>query len=166
MRFDIVLNNLSGLAWTSREIKMTSDGSPWRPMIHGLDISRAICCVLDAPIDSVHNQIFNVGDSSHNYRVREIAEIVAEVFPDCRVTFGPASPDNRSYRVSFDKIRKHVPAFKCEWDARRGALQLCELFKKIAMSGEVFNHRAFTRLKQLEHLIRTGQIDGHFFWRK
>src|SRR4051812_46880157 len=74
MRFDIVLNNLAGLAWTTKEIKMTSDGSPWRPLVHGLDIARAITCVLEAPIDAVHNEIFNVGDTNHNYRVKEVAE--------------------------------------------------------------------------------------------
>jgi nucleoside-diphosphate-sugar epimerase len=164
MRFDIVLNNLSGLAWTTKEIRMTSDGTPWRPLVHGLDICRAIISVLEAPREAVHNEVFNVGDTAHNYRVREIAEIVAETFPGCRLSFGAPSPDNRSYRVSFDKIRKHLPGFKCAWDARRGAQQLYELFKKIDMAPEVFQHRTFTRLKQLEYLIRTKQIDGNFFW--
>jgi nucleoside-diphosphate-sugar epimerase len=166
MRFDIVLNNLAGLAWTTGEIAMTSDGTPWRPIVHGLDICRAIIAVLEAPRESVHNQIFNVGDTSHNYRVREIAEIVAEVFPSCKLTFGAPSADNRSYRVSFEKIRKHLPEFKCEWDARRGAQQLYDLFKRIDMTAEVFNYRSFTRLKQLEYLIRTQQIDDHFIWKE
>jgi nucleoside-diphosphate-sugar epimerase len=165
MRFDIVLNNLAGLAWTTREIKMTSDGTPWRPLVHGLDICRAILAVLEAPTEAVHNEIFNVGDTMHNYRVREIAEIVAAAFPGCSVAFGPPSPDNRSYRVSFEKIRRHLPGFNCEWDARRGARQLYELFKRIDMTDEVFQFRAFTRLKQLEYLIRTQQIDEQFFWR-
>jgi nucleoside-diphosphate-sugar epimerase len=164
MRFDIVLNNLAGLAWTEKEIRMTSDGTPWRPLVHGLDIAQAIIAALEAPREAVHNQVFNVGDTSHNYRVREVAEIVAEVFAGCRVTFGPPSADNRSYRVSFEKIRKHLPTFKCAWDARRGAQQLFELFSKIDMPAEVFKHRTFTRLKQLEYLIRTKQIDDQFFW--
>ena len=166
MRFDIVLNNLAGLASTTREIKMTSDGTPWRPIVHGLDICQAIIAVLDAPLEAVANEVFNVGGTEHNYRVREIAEIVGEVFPGCTVSFGPPSPDNRSYRVSFDKIRKHLPTFKCRWDARRGAEQLLELFRRIDMTEEVFQYRAFTRLKQLEYLIRTRQIDGDFFWTK
>ena len=99
MRFDIVLNNLAGLAWTTKEIKMTSDGTPWRPLVHGLDIARAIIAVLQAPTEVIHNEVFNVGDTSHNYRVREIAEIVAEIFPDCTVSFGAPGQDNRSYRV-------------------------------------------------------------------
>ena len=164
MRFDVVLNNLSGLAWTLKEIKMTSDGSPWRPLVHGLDISRAISEVLSAPQEAVHNQIFNVGDSNHNYRVKEIAEIVAAAFPGCSVSFGAPSADNRSYRVSFEKIRKHLPNFQCAWDAKRGARQLHELFSRIDMTQEVFGHRTFTRIKQLDYLIRTAQIDDHFFW--
>ena len=164
MRFDIVLNNLAGLAWTTKEIRMTSDGTPWRPIVHGLDICQAIIGVLHAPREAVANEVFNVGDTKHNYRVREIAEIVGRVFPDCAVSFGPPSPDNRSYRVSFDKIRKHLPKFKCRWDALRGAEQLLNLFKRVDMTEETFQYRAFTRLKQLEYLIRTGQIDDNFFW--
>jgi nucleoside-diphosphate-sugar epimerase len=166
MRFDIVLNNLAGLAWTVKEIRMTSDGTPWRPLVHGLDIARAIIAVLEAPREAVHNEVFNVGDTAHNYRVKEIAEIVAGEFPDCRLTFGPASSDNRSYRVSFEKIRKHLPEFKCAWDARRGARQLHEIFRRVDMTSEVFEFRAFTRLKQLEYLIKTQQIDKDFFWRE
>lgn len=164
MRFDIVLNNLCGLAWTTKEVRMTSDGSPWRPIVHGLDICQAIIAVLEAPREAVANEVFNVGDTEHNYRVKQIAEIVGEVFPDCVVSFGPPSTDNRSYRVSFDKIRKHLPSFKCRWDAKRGAQQLLELFRRVDMTDEVFKYRAFTRLKQLEYLIRTGQIDNNFFW--
>lgn len=166
MRFDIVLNNLAGLAWTAKEIRMISDGTPWRPIVHGLDISQAIIAVLGAPREAVFNEVFNVGDTKHNYRVKEIAEIVGAVFPGCSVSFGPPSPDNRSYRVSFEKIRKHLPDFKCRWDAKRGAEQLLELFKRVDMTKEVFEYRAFTRLKQLEYLIRTHQIDENFFWTK
>ena len=165
MRFDIVLNNLAGLAWTAKEIQMTSDGTPWRPLVHALDIAQAVGAVLEAPREAVHNEVFNVGDTEHNYRVREIAEVVGGAFPGCRVSFGSPRADNRSYRVSFEKIRKHLPGFKCVWDARRGAQQLHELFEQIDMQREVFHHRAFTRLKELEYLIRTRQIDDHFFWR-
>ena len=143
---------------------MTSDGTPWRPLVHGLDIARAIIAALQAPTEAIHNEVFNVGDTSHNYRVREIAEIVGEIFPDCRVSFGAPGQDNRSYRVSFEKIRKHLPGFRCAWDARRGAKQLHDLFKRIDMTKDVFEYRTFTRLKQLEYLIRTQQIDPQFFW--
>lgn len=165
MRFDIVLNNLAGLAWTTKEIKMTSDGTPWRPLVHALDICKAIVCTLEAPRDIVHNQIFNVGDTSNNYQVKEIAQIVAQIFTGCQLTFGQSGADNRSYRVSFEKINKTLPGFKCEWDAIRGAKQLFDLFTQIDMTEETFFFRGFTRLKQLEYLIRTGQIDRDFFWK-
>ena len=165
MRFDIVLNNLAGLAWTTKQIKMVSDGTPWRPLVHALDIAQAISCVLKAPREVVHNEIFNVGDTSQNYTIREIAEIVAEVFPDCELIFGSQGADNRSYRVSFDKIEAKLPDFRCEWNARRGAQQLHDVFQRIDMAPEVFNARSFTRVKQLEYLIRTQQIDQNFFWR-
>jgi len=165
MRFDIVLNNLAGLAWTTKEIKMISDGTPWRPLVHVLDICDAIACSLSAPREAVHNQVFNVGDNAQNYRVREIAEIVAEVFPGCRLSFGANMGDQRSYRVNFDKINSRLPGFRCRRDARFGARELRTLFEKIQMTRETFEFRAFTRLKQLEHLLRTQQVDEHFFWR-
>jgi nucleoside-diphosphate-sugar epimerase len=166
MRFDIVLNNLAGLAWTTREIAMTSDGTPWRPLVHALDIARSISCALAAPRDVVHNEVFNVGDSAQNYQVREIAEAVADVFTDCKLSFGDSGGDNRSYRVSFEKINTVLPGFSCEWTAARGAKQLFDLFTRIDMSAETFEFRGFTRLKQLEHLIATRQIDDGFFWVK
>ncbi len=166
MRFDIVLNNLSGLAWTTNEIKMTSDGTPWRPLAHALDICKAIVCALEAPRDVVHNQIFNVGDTSNNYRVKEVAEIVASVFTGCKLSFGDSGADNRSYRVSFEKINTLLPGFKCDWNAERGAKQLFDVFQKIDMKEETFTDKGFTRLKQLEYLIRTQQIDQDFFWAK
>jgi nucleoside-diphosphate-sugar epimerase len=164
-RFDIVVNNLCGLAWTTKEIKMISDGSPWRPLVHGLDIGKAICCALDAPVDAIHGQILNIGSNDQNYRVREVAEIVAENFPGCTTTFGVQGADNRSYRVSFDKLAKHLPDFKCDWDVPKGAKQFHELFQQIDFTKEDFLSRGFTRLKQLEYLIRTQQIDQDFFWK-
>lgn len=166
MRFDIVLNNLAGLAWTTKEIRMTSDGTPWRPLVHALDIAKSIICALEAPRDIVHNQIFNVGDTANNYQVKEIAEIIADIFTGCQLSFGDNGADNRSYRVSFEKINTQLPGFKCEWDARRGAQQLFDLFSQIDMDKDVFQSRGFTRLKQLEYLIRTQQIDKDFFWSK
>lgn len=164
MRFDIVLNNLAGLAWTTKEIKMTSDGTPWRPLVHALDICKAIVCVLSAPRETIHNEVFNVGSSAQNYQVRDIAEIVARTFPGCNLSFGTQGSDNRSYRVNFDKINSVLPGFKCDWDALKGAEQLRGIFERIDMSHETFEHRGFTRLKQLEYLLRTQQIDNNFFW--
>jgi nucleoside-diphosphate-sugar epimerase len=165
MRFDIVLNNLAGLAWTTRQIAMTSDGTPWRPLVHIEDICEAIRLCLEAPKESVHNEIFNVGDDAQNYRIREVAEIVGAAFPGCEVTFGPYGGDNRSYRVSFAKIRRHLPEFRCRWSAERGARQLHEVFGRVGLTPEMFSHRAFTRLQQLKHLLATRQIDADFYWR-
>lgn len=166
MRFDIVLNNLSGLAWTTGEIRMESDGTPWRPFVHIRDIARSLACTLDAPRELVHGEIFNVGSSTANYQIRDIAEIVGTEFPECSVTLAADSgPDNRSYRVSFDKINDALPGFACEWTAEDGARELRSVFEAIAMTGDDFTWRGFTRLKQIEYLLRTRQIDDHFFWR-
>ncbi|MDT3441343.1 MULTISPECIES: NAD(P)-dependent oxidoreductase [unclassified Pseudofrankia] len=164
MRFDIVLNNLSGVAWTTGEIAMTSDGTPWRPLVHGLDIAKAIRCVLDAPRDAVHNEIFNVGDSSQNYQVREIADAVATVFTGCKLSFGDSGGDNRSYRVNFDKIHAQLPGFSCDWNALRGAQQLYDVFSRIDLDEATFTGRGHTRLKQLQYLIATKQLDADLFW--
>lgn len=163
-RFDIVLNNLSGLAWTTKKIAMISDGSPWRPLVHGLDIALAIRCVLNAPRELVHNEIFNVGSSKQNYRVREIAEIVGDEFPGSEVSFGDAGGDNRSYRVSFEKIVNKLPGFECQWDAVKGAAQLHQVFRSIDLDADTFTGRGHTRLLQLQHLINTGQVDADLFW--
>ncbi len=165
IRFDIVLNNLSGLAWTIKKIAMISDGTPWRPLVHILDICHAVACALEAPRAAVHNEIFNVGTNSANYQVKDIARIVGETFPGCEVTLGSSGGDNRSYRVLFDKIHERLPGFKCEWDAEKGAQQLRRLFERIDMQRETFEFRAFTRLKQLEYLVRTKQLDAEFYWK-
>jgi nucleoside-diphosphate-sugar epimerase len=164
MRFDIVLNDLCGLAWTTKRIALTSDGTPWRPIVHIEDICLAIRCVLTGPSEVVNGEIFNVGSDSENYRVREIAQIVADVFPGCVLTVGPKSVDNRSYRVAFAKIASRLPGFACKWSARAGAEELKAVFTRIEMSKETFEYRVFTRLKQLRYLSRTGQIYSEFYW--
>jgi len=163
-RFDIVLNNLAGLAWTTHRIAMTSDGTPWRPLVHGLDIAKAIRAVLDAPREDVHAQVLNVGADSNNYTVREIAETVGAEFPGCEVSFGEPSADNRSYRVSFAKIREVLPGFETDWDAAAGAAQLHRVFEQIQLDTETFTGRGHTRLAQIEHLLKTGQVDPQLFW--
>jgi nucleoside-diphosphate-sugar epimerase len=164
MRFDLVLNNLAGLAWTTKKIHVTSDGTPWRPLVHVLDICEAIACTLEAPRTMVHAEVFNVGKTSENYQVREIAEIVAEVFPGCDLTFGANDSDNRSYRVSFDKIATHLPGFQCRHEVVIGACELHVVFERIGLSHDIFESRAYTRLKQVQYLRDTSQIDEHFFW--
>jgi len=166
MRFDIVLNNLAGFAWTAGEIRMTSDGTPWRPLVHVEDICQAIILALKAPREAVHNEIFNVGDDEQNYRIREIAAIVGRVFDGCTVSLGQPSGDNRSYRTAFGKIRHHLPEFRCRWPAELGARQLRDVFEQVQMTPDEFSFRGFTRLNQLKYLIATGQIDADFYWRQ
>jgi hypothetical protein len=165
MRFDIVLNNLSGLAWVDRNIAMTSDGSPYRPMVHGFDIAQAISISLRANREVVHSLTLNVGSDANNVSVREIAEIVGREFPGCEVSFGPPSPDQRSYRVAFDRVHRVFPDFQVEWDVADGAAQLHRVFEAVALKSETFYGRGHTRLKQIEHLLKTGQVDDQLFWR-
>jgi nucleoside-diphosphate-sugar epimerase len=165
MRFDIVLNNLAGLAWTTGRITMTSDGTAWRPLVHVLDIAEAVVQTLEAPREAVFNEVFNVGDDSHNYTVRQISAAIADEFPGCAVEFGQNTRDNRSYRVSFAKIGKHLPGFRCRWTAGQGARQLRQLFEHIGLTAEGFQSPPFTRLRQLKHLLTTGQVDEELFWR-
>ena len=165
MRFDIVINDLCALAWTTHKIAMTSDGSPWRPVVHVADICEAIYRCLLAPAAAIRGKIFNVGQDSQNYRVRELAQIVAGEFPGCAVTTGPASQDNRSYRVSFARILAELPGFQCRHTAQDGARQLHRLFERLQMPQETYQFRAFTRLRQLKYLLATGQIDDEFYWR-
>jgi nucleoside-diphosphate-sugar epimerase len=164
MRFDIVLNNLSGFAWTTGVINMTSDGSPWRPIVHVADICDAIRAAVTAPRETVHNEVFNVGRNDANHRVREIAEIVAGAFPGCQLTVGSSDGDNRSYRVSFDKVTDALPGFTATRDAALGAAQLRTVFERIGLDQERFEWRGFTRLKSLNHLIATKQVDDELFW--
>ena len=164
MRFDIVLNNLAGLARTTGRIAMTSDGTPWRPLVHALDIGRAIQCVLEAPREDVHGQVLNVGSDAQNYQVRDIAERVAAAFPGCTTSFGAPGADNRSYRVDFSKISSVLPPFACAWDADSGARQLREVFDAVQLDDATFTGRGHTRLLQLQHLIGTGQVDEKLFW--
>jgi nucleoside-diphosphate-sugar epimerase len=166
MRFDIVLNNLAGLAWTEHRIAMTSDGTPWRPLVHALDIAQAIRCALRADRQTVHSLIVNVGSDENNYTVREIAETVSAEFTGCELTFGPPSADNRSYRVAFGKIHEVFSDFSAAWDVAAGAAQLHRVFTSIAMDPETFHGRGHTRLKQIEYLLKTGQVDERLFWKE
>jgi nucleoside-diphosphate-sugar epimerase len=165
MRFDIVLNQFAGLAWTTGRIVLNSDGSPWRPLVHVLDIAAAFACALEAPVEAVHNQIFNVGCNEENHRVRDIATIVAAAFPGSRTSYGPPNDDGRSYRVSFDKIAAGLPGFRCRWTAAEGAAELRALFERIQLTPELFGFRAFTRLAQLDYLLENGHLDDQFYWR-
>lgn len=165
MRFDLVLNDLCGQAWTERRIALTSDGSPWRPLVHIRDICGAMIAAMEADAEAVSGECFNVGSDDQNYPVREIAETVAAEFPGCALSFGQNGSDNRSYRVSFAKIRERLPAFRCQWDVRRGAQELHQVFERIAMRKETFGSRSFTRLRRLSELVESGQVDETLRWR-
>ena len=164
-RFDLVVNDLAGMAWTTKEIKMLSDGTPWRPLVHVLDIAKAARCTLEAPREVVHNETFNVGNSNENYQVKTVAEIISSTFPGCTLSIGDRGGDKRDYRVSFDKIAAKLPGYKTEWTVKKGAEQLLEVFSRINMSTELFKSAPHTRLKQINHLIETKQIDADFFWK-
>lgn len=164
MRFDIVVNDLCAMAHTAKRIAMTSDGSPWRPMVHVEDICEAIYRSLTAPEEAVLGKIFNVGQSSENYRVRELAQIVADEFPGCELTVGKSGGDNRSYRVNFDRIHRELPGFACHNTVRDGARQLRQVFERIEMAADTYAFRAFTRLKQLKYLQATQQVDASLRW--
>lgn len=159
MRFDIVLNNLVAWGVTTGRIYLKSDGTPWRPIAHIADISRAFIAALAAPEETVFNEAFNVGSTAHNYRMRDIAEIVADVVPDCRIEVAPdAGPDKRSYRVSFEKIARALPAFKPQWDARLGAEQLYGAYRQADLVLEEFEGPRYLRIAHIQHLMATGAI--------
>jgi nucleoside-diphosphate-sugar epimerase len=160
MRFDIVLNNLVAWAVTTGVIYLKSDGTPWRPIAHIEDISSAFLAALEAPEDRVLNQAFNVGCTTHNYRMRDIANIVADVVPGCRIeTALDAGPDKRSYRVSFDKIARALPAFRPKWDARRGAEQLYAAYRQAALSLDEFEGPRYQRIDHIQRLIAEGILE-------
>jgi nucleoside-diphosphate-sugar epimerase len=159
IRFDIVLNNLVAWAVTTGIIYLKSDGSPWRPIAHIEDISRAFIAALEAPEEDVFNQAFNVGCTAHNYRMRDIAEIVAQVVPGCRIDVAPdAGPDKRSYRVSFEKIARVLPAFKPQWDARRGAEQLFAAYRRSGLILEEFEGPLYQRIGHIQRLMADGVL--------
>ncbi len=164
-RFDIVLNDLSGLAWTTKKITLTSDGSPWRPLVHALDMCQAVHLSLTAPAKAISGQCYNVGSNDQNYRVIEIAKIVANEFPGCVLEVGTAGSDNRSYRVNFDKISAVLPDFKCQWTAEKGARQMRQVFERIDMSADDFRAPPYTRLKMLMKLKGAKLLDDKLFWR-
>lgn len=166
MRFDLVVNNLSGLAWTDKAIKMTSDGSPWRPLVHIEDVCLAFACALEAPKKAIHNETFNVGKNGGNYQIKEVAEMVKKIFPQCNISFGKLDGDTRSYKVSFEKINSKLPGFKATKTVTDGAKELKKIFEKVDLTKDQFQGRAFTRLKTLEYLRKTNQIDKNFLWSK
>jgi nucleoside-diphosphate-sugar epimerase len=165
LRFDIVLNNLVAWAFTSGKVFLKSDGTPWRPIVHIEDISRAFLAVLSAPREAVHAQAFNVGRNDQNYRIREIAQIVKETVPGCEIAFAEgAGPDKRNYRADFSKIGRLLPAFQPKWDARKGARQLYETYKALELKLEDFEGPRFRRIDQLKQLMGMGNLGPDLRW--
>jgi nucleoside-diphosphate-sugar epimerase len=161
LRFDLVLNNLTAWAMTTKRVFLKSDGSPWRPITHIEDISRAFAAVVAAPRELVHGEAFNVGRTAENYRMRELAEIVAETVPGCKVEYAAdASPDKRCYRVNCDKIARVLTAFKPQWDARKGAKELYETYKRVGLTLDEFEGPKFQRIGHIRKLIDEGIIDS------
>ena len=166
LRGDLVVNNLVGYACTTGEVLIKSDGTPWRPLVHIEDIARAFIAVLEAPRARVHNEAFNVGATSENYRVRELAQMVAEVVPGSRVTYaGDAGPDARNYRVDCGKIRTRLPAFQPVWTVRKGVEQVYEAFVRHGTGAEEFLSSQFIRLKRIRELQAKGELDDMLKWR-
>jgi nucleoside-diphosphate-sugar epimerase len=165
LRFDVVLNDLVALGFTSGKVMLKSDGTPWRPIVHIEDISRAFLTVLEAPREKVHAQAFNVGRNDQNYRIREIAEIVKETVPGCEVVFtADAGPDKRSYRADFSKITRVLPGFQPRWDARKGARQLYEAYKAIGLKREDFEGPRYRRIGQVKLLIASRHLKADLRW--
>ncbi len=161
IRFDLVLNNLVAWASTTGKIRMKSDGSPWRPIVHIEDISRAFAAVLEAPKEKIHNKAFNVGQTADNLQIRDIANIVGEVMPECEITFADgASPDKRCYRVSCDHIKKELPNFHPQWNVRKGAQELYDSYQKYGLTLEEFEGPKYQRIGHIKMLIEKGILDS------
>lgn len=161
LRFDLVLNNLVAWATARGAVYLKSDGRAWRPIVHIEDISRAVAAVLEAPRELVHDEAFNVGRSSDNYLVRDIAEIVRETVPGSRVEYAEgSSADTRSYRVNCDKYAATFPEMPLQWDARRGAAELYESYRYHGLSVDDFEGPRYKRIAKLQTLIDDGRIDA------
>jgi nucleoside-diphosphate-sugar epimerase len=165
LRFDLVLNNLVAWAYTTGKVHLKSDGTPWRPIVHIEDISRAFLAVIQAPREVIHNQAFNVGRTSENFRISEIAQIVKETVPGCEVEFAPgATADTRNYRVNCDKIAQILPEFQPQWTTRKGAAQLYETYKKVGLTLEEFEGERYMRIAHIKKLINGGLLDRNLRW--
>jgi len=166
LRGDIVLNNLVAWAFTTGKVKIMSDGTPWRPIVHIEDISRAFDALLRAPRDLIHNKAYNIGRNDENYQVRQLADIVKETVPGCEIEYaGKASPDPRNYRVDFTLLAKTFPALQLQWNARRGAQELYSAFQTVHLTLKDWQGRKFIRLNQLKYLLDTGTLDETLRWK-
>ena len=166
LRLDLVLNDLVAWAYTTGRVYIKSDGTPWRPIVHIQDITAAIISVLEAPREAIHNETFNVGRTAENYRIRELAAIVAETVPGCRVEYAPdGGPDKRCYRVNCDKIARMLPGFRPQWDARKGAQELYDAYRAAGLTFEDIERGKFTRISHIKRLQQAGRLDASLRWR-
>jgi nucleoside-diphosphate-sugar epimerase len=160
LRFDLVVNNLVAWAHCTGKVHMKSDGTPWRPLIHVRDVAHAFCAMLEAPLEAVHNRPFNIGRTSENYRVRDVAEIVAATVPGSQFSFATgAGPDTRNYRVDFGLVQQKVPAFQPSWTVPMGAAELYNSYKAHGLTVEDFEGARFKRVDHIQEMIRRGTID-------
>jgi len=167
LRFDLVLNNMMAWAVTTGHVLLKSDGTPWRPIVHIEDISRAFLAALKVPREAVHNLALNTGATSENYRIRELAEIVAQTVPGTEIEVAPdAGPDRRTYRVNCDLILGVLPELKVEWNARRGAEELYEAYQQVGLGREEFEGTRYKRIAQIKSLMSSGMVDHTLRWRK
>jgi nucleoside-diphosphate-sugar epimerase len=165
LRLDVVLNDFVAAAFATGRIYIKSDGTPWRPIVHIRDIVAAIRSVLDAPIALIHNEIFNVGQTEENYRISELADIVAETVPASRIEYAPGGrPDRRCYRVNCDKIRRVLPGFRPQWTARRGAQQLYQAYRTAGLTAEDLDHGRYIRISHIQRLLNAGKINASLHW--
>jgi len=165
LRLDIVLNDLVAAAYTQGRVYIKSDGTPWRPIVHIRDIIGAALAALEAPREAIHNEVFNVGMTEENYRIREIATIVAEIVPGSRVEYAPGGgPDLRCYRVDCDKIHCVLPGFRPQWDARKGAQELYDAYRAVGLTREDMESGRYIRLKHIQRLLKAGQLDPSLHW--
>jgi nucleoside-diphosphate-sugar epimerase len=165
LRLDIVLNNLVGSAVATGAVRLQSDGTAWRPLIHVEDMARACAAALAAPREVVHNEAFNTGATDANYLVRDLALIVADVVAGAEVTFAEgAGTDPRSYKVDFSKISEVLPGFRCTWDARSGAESLAAAYRAAGMDQALFTSDRFTRLLRLRTLLAENRLDLDLRW--
>ena len=167
LRLDIVLNNLVGWAVATGAVRLQSDGTAWRPLIHVEDMASACLAAVEAPQEDVHGEAFNTGDTGANYVVRDLALMVAEAVPRAEVTFAEgAGADPRSYKVDFSKIASVLPRFRCKWDARKGVESLVAAYRSAGMDEELFASDRFTRLARLRSLLADGSLDVDLRWRQ
>jgi nucleoside-diphosphate-sugar epimerase len=165
LRLDIVLNDLVAAAYTQGRVYIKSDGTPWRPIVHIRDIVGAALAALEAPREAIHNQIFNVGLTEENYRIREVATIVAETVPGSLVEYAPeGGPDLRCYRVNCDKIRRMLPGFRPQWNVRKGAQELYDAYRAAGLRREDMDSGRYIRLKEIQRLLKAGQLDASLHW--